>query len=433
LEKRALYSEIPTYHERLGELTEQLRVVGHLGLVLIDASELAQVEHDYGSRAFEQVLSLVSGLVSELQGAEVRTSDLLALNERGGNAFLLFLSPHRGEEDGRPRISDLEAICQRVGDQLNRKLSGFTSPYLRGRRKVTVGYSVVFHNPLIMAERVVARLVGEAWESVRIQKMQADFQTRCRLQDVLLGNQITTVFQPIVDLQTGGFHGFEALSRGPAGTPQQSPITLFDAAKAADLVFELDRHCRRRALRTARALPPPHRLFINVVPASMYDPDFQGASLIHLLEGLGLSPERIVLEVSEQYAIENYTLFVEALQNFTQIGFSIAIDDIGAGYSGLEKIAQLLGKGGRSYLKFDMQLVRDIDRTPIKHEMARALKTFADKMDSQIIAEGIETEGEKRVCVELGLHYGQGYLLARPAALETFNLGTAAAASSARG
>jgi EAL domain-containing protein (putative c-di-GMP-specific phosphodiesterase class I) len=417
-----LYSEIPTYHERLNQLTEQLREIGHLGLVLIDASELAQVEHDYGSRAFGQVLSMVSELVSELQGVEVRIADLLALNERGGNAFLLFLSPRRGDEDGRPRIGDLETISQRVDDHLNRKLSGFSSPYLRGKRRVTVGYSVVFHNPLIMAERVVARLVTEAWESIRIKKTQAHFQSRCRLQDVLLGHQITTVFQPIVDLQTGELHGFEALSRGPAGTQQYSPINLFEIAADTDLVFELDRHCRRRALQTSRDLPPPHRLFINVVPASMYDPDFQGASLIRLLEGLGLSPGRIALEVSERYAIKNYTLFVEALETFRQLGFSIAVDDIGAGHSGLENIAHLQPR----YLKFDMQLVRDIDKNPIKLEMARALKTFADKMDSQIIAEGIEREEERQVCMELGLHYGQGFLLARPAPLETFNLGVAA-------
>jgi EAL domain-containing protein (putative c-di-GMP-specific phosphodiesterase class I)/GGDEF domain-containing protein len=425
LKGRALYSEIPTYHERLSQLTEQLREVGHLGLVLIDASELARVEHDYGSRAFEQVLSIVSDLVRELQGSEVRASDLLALDERGGNAFLLFLSPRRGDEEGRPRIADLEAIRHRVDDQVNRKLSSFTSPYLRGRPRITVGYSVVFHNPLIMAERVIARLVVEAWQSVHIQKTQADFQTRCRLQDVLLGHQITTVFQPIVDLKTRVIHGFEALSRGPAGTQQHSPINLFEAATATELVFELDRHCRRRAMRTARDLPAPHLLFVNVVPASMYDSDFQGTSLIHLLEGLGLSPARIVLEVSELYAIENYTLFAEALQNFTQLGFSIAVDDIGAKYSGLEKIAHLQPR----YLKFDMQLVRDIDKNPIKREMARALKTFADKMDSQIIAEGIEREGEQQACVELGLHYGQGYLLARPAPLETFNLGVAAPSS----
>jgi EAL domain-containing protein (putative c-di-GMP-specific phosphodiesterase class I) len=416
-----VYSDIPTYHENLAQLIGQLREQGHLGLILVDASELSQVEHDYGSKAFQQVLSMVSGLVGELQGKEVRTADLLLLNDRGGNAFLLFLSPKRGEHDRTPRIADLEAIAQRVSEQLNRKLVDLTSPYLRGRRKVTVGYAVVFHNPLIMAERVVARVVSEAWESVRIQKMQADFQARCRLQDVILGDQITSVFQPIVDLLQGGMHGLEALSRGPKDTQQHSPINLFEAAKAADLVFELDRHCRRKALKTASDLPAPFFLFVNVVPASMYDPDFQGTALIQLLEGLGLSPDRIVLEVSEQYAIENYSLFTEALQNFKQLGFSIAVDDIGAGYSGLEKIAHLNPR----YLKFDMQLVRDIDESKVKREMARALKTFADKMDSKIIAEGIEREGERQACVDLGIDFGQGYLLARPAPLETFNLGAA--------
>ena len=422
-----MYSDIPTYHERLADLIEQLRDQGHLGLILIDASELAQVEHDYGSKAFHQVLSMVSGLVGELQGKEVRTTDLLALNDRGGNAFLLFLSPKRGEQERAPRIADLEAICQRVGEQLNRRLADLSSPYLRGKRKVTAGFAVVFNNPLIMAERVVARVVSEAWESVRIQRMQTDFQKRCRLQDVMLGDQITSVYQPIVELVSGGMHGLEALSRGPRDTQQHSPINLFEAAAATDLVFELDRHCRRRALKTAAELPAPYRLFVNVVPASMYDPDFQGAALIKLLEGLGLSPERIVLEVSEQYAIENYVLFVEALENFRQLGFSIAVDDIGAGYSGLEKIAHLNPR----YLKFDMQLVRDIDESHVKREMARALKTFADKMDSKIIAEGIEREGEKQACVDLGIDFGQGYLLARPAPLETFNLG-AAVPSSAR-
>ena len=416
-----MYSEIPTYHECLGDLTDQLREHGHLALVLVDASELAQVEHAYGSRAFEQVLTLLAKHVAELQGAEVRATDRLALDDRGGNAFLIFLAPRRGDDESRPRVGDLELVASRVADALNRRLGAMSTPYLRGRRRVTVGFAVVFHNPLIMTERVVSRLVGEAWESVRIQRMQAEFQTRCRLQDVLLANHITSVFQPVVDLQNGGLLGFEALSRGPAGTSQHSPLNLFEAAAQSDLVFELDRHCRRRALRTARELPPPHRLFVNVVPASMYDPDFQGASLIRLLDEFGLSPDRIALEVSEQYAIKNYTLFVEALQNFTQMGFSIAIDDVGAGYSGLEKIAHLNPR----YLKFDMQLVRDIDRSHVKREMARALKTFADKMDSKIIAEGIERPGEQQACIDLGIDYGQGYLLGRPAPLGSFSLGAA--------
>jgi EAL domain-containing protein (putative c-di-GMP-specific phosphodiesterase class I) len=162
------------------------------------------------------------------------------------------------------------------------------------------------------------------------------------------------------------------------------------------------------------------------VPTSVFDPDFQGAGLIKLLEGLGLAPERIALEVSEGYAIEKYDMFVQALENFRQMGFSIAVDDIGAGYSGLEKIAHLKPH----YLKFDMQLVRDIDKSHVKREMARALKTFADNMEepAKIIAEGIERDGERQACVDLGIDLGQGYLLARPAPLETFGLGTGAPA-----
>jgi EAL domain-containing protein (putative c-di-GMP-specific phosphodiesterase class I) len=405
------YAQTPPYRERITELRDLLVQQGSLALLLIDASELAQVEHDYGSKAFEKVLSMTTELVVELRGIEVRSSDILTLNDKGGNAFLVFLSPRRGEREGRTRVADLQSASARVEEHLNRKLARMVSPYVRGRRRVIVGFSLAFFNPLIMPERLIARLVEEAWECARIQRMQAEFQNRCRLQEILLGDQVTTLFQPVVELQKPGILGYEALSRGPAGTAHQNPLNLFEAAARADLTFELDRYCRRRALSSSKDLPSPAKLFINVFPASMYDPDFQGAALIKLLEGLGLSPDRIVLEISEKYAIENYTLFVEALQNFTHMGFLIAVDDIGAGYSGLEKVAHL----NPQYLKFDMQLVRDIDASYIRREMARALKAFADKMDSRIIAEGIEREGERQVLVDLGIDYGQGFLLGRPA------------------
>jgi EAL domain-containing protein (putative c-di-GMP-specific phosphodiesterase class I) len=405
-----MYSETLPYRERIQELRQVLVQHGNLGLLLIDGSELAQVERDYGSRAFEKVLSMATELVLELRGIEIRNNDLVTINDKGGNAFLVFLSPKRGDREGKTHISDFQAAATRLEEHLNRKLARLSSPYLRGRHQVTVGFSLVFFNPLIMPERLIARLVEEAWECVRIEKMQREFQTRCRLQEILLAEEVTTRFQPVVDLQRGGVLGYEALSRGPAGA-HQSPLNLFEAAAQADLVFELDRHCRRRALQSAKELPPSAKLFLNVFPASMYDPDFQGASLINMLEGLGLGPDRIVLEISEKYAIENYTLFVESLHNFTDMGFSIAVDDIGSGYSGLEKVAHLNPK----YLKFDMQLVRDIDASYVRREMARALKAFADKMESTIIAEGIEREGELRTCVDLGIDYGQGFLLGRPA------------------
>ena len=206
--------------------------------------------------------------------------------------------------------------------------------------------------------------------------------------------------------------GHEALSRGPAGTVFQVPLRLFELAAESDLAFELDRKCRRRALAAARACPRGPKLFINVLPSALYDPEFQGAAWSGSPDQLGLSPDRIVLEITEKYAIENYGVFAEALAEFTQLGFKIAVDDVGAGYSGLEKIAHL----NPSYLKLDRELIKDIDSSYIRREMSRALKAFADKIGSTIIAEGIEREAELRALRELGIEFGQGFLLARPAA-----------------
>lgn len=396
------------YRRHLEDLRQILVRQGSLGLLLIDVSQLTQVEHDYGSKAFEKVLSTATDLVMELKGSEVRSSDVLAVNDKGGDAFLIFLSPKRNGPN--PRVADLQAAAKRVETRLNRQLAKIDSPYLPSRREVTAGFSLVFFNPLVRPERLVARLVEEAWECIRVQRLQREFQNRCRLQEILLQDQLSTVFQPIVDLREDTVHGYEALARGPAGTPYQDPLALFERAASSDLVFEVDRSCRQHALLAAKDLPRGAKLFVNVFPSSMYDPEFRGDALARLLERLRLSPERIVIEITEKYAIENYTLFMESLEELTRLGFSIAVDDIGAGYSGLEKIANLNPR----YLKFDMQLVQDIDTSDIRREMARALKTFADRMGSTIIAEGIEREEELRALIDLGIEYGQGYLLGRP-------------------
>jgi EAL domain-containing protein (putative c-di-GMP-specific phosphodiesterase class I) len=263
-----------------------------------------------------------------------------------------------------------------------------------------------------MPERLVSRLVEEGWSCVHVLRAQRDLQNRCDLQEVLLADQLNTVFQPVVDLRTRRVLGYEALSRGPAGSVYQMPLRLFEMAAEADLVFELDRKCRRRALASAVGLAPPAKLFVNVFPSAMYDPEFQGAALVRLAGDHGLTPDRVVLEITEKSAIENYDLFAEALAELTRFGFSIAVDDVGAGYSGLEKIAHLNPR----YLKFDRELIRNIDSSYIRREMTRALKAFADQIGSTIIAEGIEREGEMRTLLELGIEYGQGFLLGRPAA-----------------
>jgi EAL domain-containing protein (putative c-di-GMP-specific phosphodiesterase class I) len=398
------------YRDHLEELRNILSRQGSLGLLLIDISELAQVEHHYGSRAYANVVGMARDLILELRGNEVRTTDILAVADDGGDAFLLFFAPRVAE--GTVKISDLRSAATRVESHINRRLTRLASPYLPGLRQVSVGFSMALHNPLVMSERLVSRLVEEAWECVRVERLQRDLHNRWWLQDVLLEDKLATVFQPLFELSTRRLLGYEALSRGPAGSIYHLPLPLFAVASDSDLVFELDRKCRRRAIAAARALPADAKLFVNVFPSAMYDPEFQGAALIELLESSGLRPDRLVLEITEKYAIENYAVFAEALEQLTSVGFGIAVDDVGAGYSGLEKIAHLSPR----YLKLDRQLIRDIDSSYIRQEMTRALKTFADKIGSTIIAEGIERDAELETLVGLGVGFGQGFLLGRPTA-----------------
>jgi EAL domain-containing protein (putative c-di-GMP-specific phosphodiesterase class I) len=397
------------YRERVEDLRLVLVQQGSLGLLLIDTSALAQIEHQYGSSAFDKVMATARELVLELKGHEVRREDVICLSDSGGDAFLVFLSPKRRE--GPLRMAGLKAAAERVEGHLNRKLLRLASPYLGTLRRVAVGFALAFYNPLVMPERLVSRLVEEAWSCVHVQRAQRDLQARCDLQEVLLADQLSTVFQPIVDLRRRHVIGYEALSRGPAGSVYQMPRRLFEMAEEADLVFELDRQCRRRSIAAAAAIPAGSKLFVNVFPSAMYDPEFQGASLARLAGARGLSPDRLVLEITERSAIENYDLFTEALAELVRFGFSIAVDDVGAGYSGLEKIAHLNPR----YLKFDRELIRDIDSSYIRREMTRALKAFADQIGSTIVAEGIERQAELETLLELGIEIGQGYLLGRPA------------------
>ena len=395
------------YRERLDEILLLLVRHGSMALLLVDLSQLSQVEHDYGSKAYEKVLDDATQLFRGLRGGEVRATDMLASSDKGGDAFLVFLSPKR--TGGPARIAELEAAAARIENYFDQRLSKLASPYVQDL-KVPVGYSLVLHNPLVMAERLVTRLVNEAWECVRYQQLQKAFKSRAQILEIILNDNLKTLFQPIFRMDNKEVMGYEALSRGPEGTVFQSPLNLFEGAAEADLVFELDRACRLRALRAGQGLSARTKLFINILPSSMYDPDFHGARLLDRLEQLGIAPEQVVLEVTEKYAIENYSLFGEAVRNFTKMGIAIAVDDIGAGHSGLEKIANLNPK----YLKFDIELVKDIDASYVRQEMVKALKIFADKMGSTIIAEGIERQEELETLLQLGIDHGQGYLLGRP-------------------
>jgi EAL domain-containing protein (putative c-di-GMP-specific phosphodiesterase class I) len=152
------------------------------------------------------------------------------------------------------------------------------------------------------------------------------------------------------------------------------------------------------------------RVFINTLPATIRDPEFQGKHLIEFLDKAQITPERIVIEITEKLVIENYSLFQDAMSYFTDLGMTLAVDDVGAGYSGLETIARLRP----GYLKIDVALVRDVHTSLVNREMILAIMAMGAGIDAKVIAEGIQSDEELQMLSSMGVEYGQGFYLGRP-------------------
>jgi EAL domain-containing protein (putative c-di-GMP-specific phosphodiesterase class I) len=398
---------IRIYHEHLPELSQKLAGDGSLALVLLDASLFGAIEEQYGTQAYKEVRRHLFHLVAAQSGKDFRREDILALDEPGGLRILLFLSRQRKEPSDM--YENLEALRLRLVDTLLVKLSRTALPYLKNPPHIATGVSLAIHNPLLDSHRIIMRGIREALAYSQWRRQTEEMEVMHQLRIIILQEKLETVYQPIVGIQNREPLGFEALSRGgPGGF--RSADSLFDAAIRHQLLIELDRVCRKRALIHANRLPAEAKIFINTLPATIRDPEFRGQYLVDLLGQAGLAPERIVIEITEKLVIANLSLFQEAMSYFTDLGTSLAVDDVGAGYSGLETIARLKP----AYLKVDASLVRDVNSSPINREMLKAIVSLGNGIGAKVIAEGIQTYAELEALAAIGIKYGQGFYLGRP-------------------
>lgn len=392
------------YHERMNELTGFLRRERSLSCLAIDLSYLRRVELDQGLLRHNAIYDSAAVILDELRSSILSDGDLVC-RSGDGDGYLIMLAPRR-------EVIDLEQLGTAVANAVENALAPATRELLREQPRIIVGSARVLGNSLLRPERLINRLVTEANESVRLARGRATQRDKTMLQNLILGDGLTAVYQPIVDLGTGDIFGYEALSRGPKRSFLESPATLFAVADEVDLTYELDRACFRNALRSAIGMSPVHRLFVNLLPMSFYDSTFIELEAGNLLSAAGLTPANIVFEITERLAIENFGTFRRALASYTAMGFGVAIDDVGTRHANLETVMSLRPH----FIKISDVLIRGVSRSPVKREMLRSLGRIAEAVDAVVVSEGIETVEDLACLRDLGLRYGQGYYMARPAA-----------------
>lgn len=239
-----------------------------------------------------------------------------------------------------------------------------------------------------------------------------DAELDFRLNDIVARRALTALFQPIVDLDRGIISGYEGLIRGPSNSPLHSPVQLFRAAELCGRMVEIEHLCRHVTLESFARLNLAGDLFLNVSPDCLLHPDARYGETMDAMRRLGIDPHRVVIELTEHKPAYDYDLLRNAARHYRSMGFRIAIDDLGEGFSSLRLWSELRPE----FVKIDMHFIQGCDADPVKKQFLRSIQEIARNSGSQVIAEGIETACELGCTRDIGIARGQGYFFARPAA-----------------
>lgn len=227
---------------------------------------------------------------------------------------------------------------------------------------------------------------------------------------ILEERQLQAVFQPIVATNDLRILGYEGLIRGPAGSALESPAMLFRHARNLGRQRELERECLRTIWRRFAQLELPGKLFANVSASMLLWPAPQGRMLGDYLLGLDVDPARLVIEITEEQAVQDYVQMRQVTTRLMAQGFRLAIDDLGAGFSSLRLWLELQP----AFVKLDNAFVRGIENDKVRRAILCAVQHVARAAGSQVIAEGVECAEELAALRDIGIAFSQGYHIARP-------------------
>ena len=224
----------------------------------------------------------------------------------------------------------------------------------------------------------------------------------------------TMAFQPIVDLKLRRIWGHEALIRGRDGESAYQVLSRVTEQNR----YAFDQACRVTAIELAGEKLPASStcmLSINFMPNAVYEPKACIRATLAAAARVRFSPQRLMFEFVEDEKIQDPTHISTIVNEYRRMGFTTAVDDFGAGYANLT----LLAKFQPDILKLDMDLVRDIDTSPSRQAIVSGIMAMSRLIGIKVLAEGVETEGETRSLLDLGVNLFQGYYFAKPA-LEAF-------------
>ena len=400
---------LPTLVAVLDDVRRLMEERGTLGLVYLDLGTDGHVEPVHGWQSFDELLRGFARTLAALRAAgHLGPRDIVAVMSVRSDKFLVFLR----DGDGATLDQDsIEGRARRLRERIVEALPAHLGPGVEQPVTFDMGHALMYRDPMLRAERSIHRALDEAMIMALRQRTRDEDRRALGLDEIIAAGQIHTLYQPILDLRTHEVVGHEIFTHGPPGTPFEEAERLFAVAERTGRLLDLERLARVRALESARRhLAPGAKLFLNTSARALADPDVAGPGFVRLVDASGLRHEEVVLEITERVPKEERQPYEQTLRDLKQQGFGIAIDDMGAGYSSLSALVTI----EPSYLKFDIALVRGIDRSSIKRSLLETVVDLSGRIGAKVVAEGIEAEAELTTLRDMGVPLGQGRFLAAP-------------------
>jgi EAL domain-containing protein (putative c-di-GMP-specific phosphodiesterase class I)/GGDEF domain-containing protein len=388
---------LPTIPVMIQRTRSDFKAHAELIVLYLHFVRYSKIEEIYGWEKLDDVLETTATSVRNYLDSHRLRATRMMVSYANDDDFIFFHVPT--PESGGESERALTDLTGRVRDFVIGQLEEAHGDEIAALVDVYVGSARAYYDPKIRLERLIYRAIREAANDARSVEERERRSKIADLRQTLRDGAVYVDYHPIVRTDTGEVFGYEALARGEM-RGLRSPEVMFEVAAEADLVWELSRLCRTRAIEgMAQRLEPDELLFMNVDPHDFADP---------LLEGIPVpDPGRVVIEITERTAIRDYPAMRARLARFRERGFRIAVDDAGAGYAGLGSIANL----EPDFIKLDMSLISLIDTNFLKQNLVETLVKFANEQGAMVIAEGVERREELETLKSLGVHLVQGFLL----------------------
>lgn len=392
-------TEVPTLAVVVEELRKQIESGETLQVFCLEIEPLFRLgERDHWDALDFLRREFVRGLrvmVTPLLGNDA----VIATSHSGANDFYCFSRDVKSTNQAQ-LVKELERTSRMALKTIQ------IDPRIADEVTIFAGGATTLPQP-VFAPRILYNAVREAKDSAERRETRYYHALRERLVRAVREKSITTVYQPVLNLATREVIGYEALSRGPAGTEIENPEVIFELARDFDLVWDLEALCIENVTPSLRDVCSRGLLFFNLESHFIQQLQQRGTDVF---DGFLECHHQVVIEVTERSAIRDYRTFRRTLHDLKAMGFKIAIDDCGSGYATLEAVAELQP----DYLKVGHSLFHGVEKDPIRRRLVDLVARCADTIGAATIAEAIETEEQLKVTRDLGVQFGQGYLFSPP-------------------